>query len=136
MRGAGLGGLGFGMGMGYTVPVVVSEVTTKVEKTLNLQVEVFLNGHPNRYRISARQFTYAYLGAEVRLRSTDNFLRLFLDLVRLAPAAWRNRGAEFLASDPPRLLGYPSRHAFEEECVWWLWRRSLPAAPAAPVGLA
>ena len=110
-------------------PVVVRDLEVKESRQASLMAEVFLNGHPNRYRILAKGFNYAYLGPEASLRSTDNFLRLLGDLLRFAPGATRNCGAEFLASNPPQTLPYPSRHAFEEESVWWLWKRALPPGP-------
>jgi hypothetical protein len=122
----GAGVLDVGAFYGLAPLVSMAGLPSKIEKSLNLQIEIVLNGHPNRYRISARQFTYAYLGAEVSPRATDNFLHLFRDLLGFAPSASRNRGADYLAGDPPRLMAYPSRHAFEEECVWCLWRRGLP----------
>jgi hypothetical protein len=35
----------------------------------------------------------------------------------------RNRGADFLAAEEPRIMTYPSRHAFEEEITWCLWMK-------------
>ena len=108
------------------MPVVIMEERNVEEKKLNLLAEVHLRGGP-RYRVQARGFVYAYLGDKVSPRSSDNFLTLVRDLLRLAPATTRNRGAALLAADPPRTLAYPSRHAFEEELVWCLWMKGQGA---------
>jgi hypothetical protein len=105
------------------VPFVVSESSTREEKKLNLLADIFLAGG-GRYRILPRQFSYAYLGASVSQRASDNFLTLAGDLLRFASGAFRNRGAALLAGSPPRTLSYPSRRAFEQEITWCLWMRA------------
>jgi len=103
-------------------PVLVQNVIVAEQHIPYMLVEVFLAGG-GRYRIQARQFSYAYLGASVSQRSGDNFLTFIRDLQRFASGAFRNRGAALLAGEPPRTMSYPSRHAFEEEITWCLWMK-------------
>jgi hypothetical protein len=98
------------------------DVRATEEKKLNMVADLLLAGGA-RYRITPKQFSYAYLGASIRQRSSENFLTLLRDLFRLAAGAIRNRGAAMLAADPPKIMPYPSRHAFEEEITWFLWMK-------------
>jgi len=104
---------------------VVLETDLEVQelRKLNLLAEVFLAVEPRRCRVVAKSVGYAYLGARRSNRSADNFVMFVQDLVRQAASADINRGAEMLAGDPPTAMTYPSRYAFEEEIIWYLWAR-------------
>jgi hypothetical protein len=108
--------------------VVVRDLDVEELHLPNMLIEIFLAGG-DRYRIGAKKCSYAYLGASVSQRSSDNFLALSRDLLRLAPVAFRNRGAALLAGDPPKTMTYPTRHAFEEEITWCLWMKAQKGNP-------
>jgi hypothetical protein len=103
--------------------IVVRDLKVEEQHIPHALVEIFL-ADGGRYRIQPHKFSYAYLGASVSQRSSDNFLALMRDLLRLACGAFRNRGAALLAGDPPRTMTYPTRHAFEEEITWCLWMKA------------
>ena len=101
--------------------ITVTDVRTKEEVHLNFLLEILI-GSDQRYRTTSKDFIYAYLAARRSNRSSDNFVLLVRDLLAYATYAGINRGAAAIAQDPPSTFEYPSRHAFEEEMVWLLWR--------------
>jgi hypothetical protein len=115
---------------GGAIPVVMSEFRDREEKNRRLLLEILLEVSPGRYRATAHKFNYGYLGPRQARGKSANFALMVGDLMRLATSASLNRGVVGLGQDPPQTLEYPTRHAFEEEILWVLWksrgRRPLP----------
>lgn len=113
------------VGMGRAVfSIYLTDVRTKEEANLRLVLEFLLDVEPFRYRMEAGGFNYSYLGSRLRRGPVENYLLFARDLLTFGTGATLNRGAAALAEDPPRTFEYPSKHAFEEELVWLLWRSS------------
>jgi hypothetical protein len=95
----------------------------EVEAT-RLTLEVFLDIPPGRYHIEADKFHFGYLGDRLSPSRERNYLALVRDCVGCARSAVLNRGALCITQNPDSiaLAEYPSKHAFEEETVWLLWR--------------
>jgi len=104
------------------VPVVKTEHSDKAEEKVCLTLELFLDVAPGRYHIEADRFNFAYLGDRLGDSRTRNYVALVRDCLAHATGAVLNRGATAIGQETPRLLTYPSKHAFEEEIVWLLWR--------------
>ncbi len=92
------------------------------EEHVRLWLELFLDIAPARYHITADKFNFAYLGDRMTSSRTRNYLALVSDCVGCASGAFLNRGAAAIGQEPPTMRKYPSKHAFEEETVWQLWR--------------
>jgi len=110
-----------GTGRG-SVPIPVTDVTHREKRRLTSMLELFIGRTPQRYRTTAEEFVYTYLGPRRSRRAEDNFVLLVHDLLARATEASLNRGADAAAADPPGTFAYPARHAFEEEITWLLWR--------------
>ncbi|KPK81336.1 MAG: hypothetical protein AMJ81_10695 [Phycisphaerae bacterium SM23_33] len=108
------------------VPVVLSDFADREERNLRLALEILIEAAPARYRATAHNFNYGYLGPRQHRRPAENFALLVRDLMQLAINASANRGAVGLAQDPAQTLEYPARHAFEEEMIWLLWKLRGP----------
>jgi hypothetical protein len=109
-------------GEGRAVPTVKVEHKDREVREHHLILEIFLDMAPGRYYVDAGRFNFAYLGDRLHPDRSRNFLALARDCLEYASNAVLNRGATGLRREPPRLLEYPSKHAFEEESVWCLWR--------------
>lgn len=108
---------------GGAYPIVLTDVTHKESASHVPILEVHLETPPRRLHVKADEFQYNYLGAARMHSHVDNYLRVVLDVLRLAPRATLNRGAQSLRADGKTIYQYPSRHAFEEELVWLLWHK-------------
>jgi len=116
---------GVGMsGRFAVVPVVVTDIRHKELQEDSLVLEVYCRGDDGleRHRAFGDQFRYDGLGDQMDRSHVVNFARMAGQVVDRAVAARRNRGAAALADGGRRTYRYPSRHAFEEEIVWLLWR--------------
>jgi hypothetical protein len=60
--------------------------------------------------------------------SSSNHLLLIQELEEHAHHASLNQGAYFACQKPSEVFRYPSRHAYQEELVWLLWRLKKLAA--------
>jgi hypothetical protein len=74
-----------------------------------------------RYRAILPDVLFTYLGPRLTSDRDTNFRLLLADLLRLAPKALINRGANMLTQEPPETVKYDSRPAFEKELRWLLW---------------
>ena len=117
---------------GNDLPVTVTEIDYKDVQQDRLVLELIVRGDPPRYRAVAHGFLYNYLGPRRRQQAAENFRLLLADLVGLAKGAALNRGAAGLVRQPPQFFHYPTRHAFEEELSWLLWRMVGLAGLDAP----
>jgi hypothetical protein len=94
-----------------------------VEKEhMRLWLELFLDIAPARHHITAEKFNFGYLGDRLNPSRTRNYVSLVQDCLGCATGAILNRGAQRVSENPDALLQYPSKHAFEEETIWLLWR--------------
>ena len=104
------------------VPVTRTEHEDKAEEVTELTLELFLDVAPARFHIEADRFNFGYLGDRLHDSRPHNYAALVHDCLTHATRAVLNRGAARHKADPKRLVTYPSKHAFEEEIVWLLWR--------------
>jgi len=115
------------------VPVIEYEHGDKAEDVARLRLDLFLSVEPGRYQIAAEKFSFDTLAPRPGSHTGSSFAAFVLACAARAPGALLNRGALGLTKDSRRLVHYPGRHAFEEECVWHLWRhyasRSRDASP-------
>ncbi|MFW6164467.1 MAG: hypothetical protein ACODAJ_16985 [Planctomycetota bacterium] len=103
----------------------------KPQEVVEMTLEIFLDVAPARLRIEARRFNFAYLGDRLHDSRPRNYAALVADTLRQAAGAVLNRGAERLQREPGKLVTYPSKHAFEEEIVWLLWRHFVAGKQGA-----
>jgi len=115
MTPTGFGGLGL-------YPYADRTVSTKEEQQSRLILEIYLDINPIRSHADSREFRYNYLGPRLLSGSAKNFSLLVTDLAKYATKASLNRGAQTISQDPTKTFSYPSRHAFEEEIIWLLWK--------------
>lgn len=117
------------------VPVGLTDLEAKQSIRLHLVLEMLLSCEPRRCYVEGNTFSYEYLAERRSNRSADNFVAFVRDVVRRATRAVHNRGAELLRADPPKVMTYPSRHAFEQEIVWQLWSRAATPGMRTEAGL-
>ena len=56
----------------------------------------------------------------------ENFVQLTADIIIYAKGAALNRGALAIGQEGPEAtFAYPSKHAFEEETIWLLYKLGL-----------
>ena len=111
-----------------SVPVVKEEHSDKAEEVTELTLQLFLDVAPGRFHIEADRFNFSYLGDRLHDSRSHNYAALVRDCLTHATRAVLNRGAARQKADPKRLTTYPSRHAFEEEIVWLLWRHFVASS--------
>lgn len=104
------------------VPIFVTDVSEREESVELPLLEIFADVAPARWRITPREFSYAYLGERMQRGLGKNFALFVEDLLRFAPHALLNRGFKAFRATPRRSFHYPNRHAFEEETLWLLWK--------------
>jgi len=112
-----IGGAGPGV-----MKVEEAEHKDEEERVYRSTLEVFINVAPGRYHITAERFNFGYLGERLSASRGRNYVEMVRDCLARATGAVLNMGAQALRSEPPSVVRYPSRHAFEEELVWLLWR--------------
>jgi hypothetical protein len=115
---------------GIPMSVVESEYATKEERHGNLLLEIVLSRAVLRYTANAAHFNFQYLGDRRSPDLESNYALLVRDLLRFAPHAATNQGADCFRSQPPPLFSYPSKNAFYEEIMWLLWKRNQPGGQA------
>ncbi len=113
---------------GGSCPILLTDVSTKEEQNIRPMLEIYMTVDPTRIAVHGHEFQYNYLGDRLQLRYMDNFALLVQDVTTFAASAILNRGAMSLRDDNTVTYHYPTRHAFEEEIVWSLWRCSLATA--------
>jgi hypothetical protein len=110
-----------------TCPIFLTDITVREHRRARLVLELILDIAPGRLELLGQEGQYNYLGDRLCLRYMDNFAMLVQDLCANARGAVLNRGADSLRNDSTVTLHYPTRHAFEEEITWLLWKK-LPFA--------
>ena len=125
MLAGGISGCGLGsMPMVFLVPE--RDVSIRYKRESRGLLDIFMDCEPYRYRIWADKFNFSYLGQRRSRKKLENFVQLVEDFTRYASGAALNRGAVAIRDDGlEATFGYPSRHAFEEETVWLLYRLGL-----------
>jgi hypothetical protein len=88
-------------------------------------LEIFLTGGI-RYSINADKapLLFTYLADRRTKDLSHNFNLVVQDLVRHAPHAALNRGANSAAENPDLPFFYPNKIAFYHELIWLLWLAS------------
>lgn len=125
--GYGCGAVPFaGYGCG-AVPFITTNIREHLNEKERLVLEVFLDPTPGRLRLLGHAALYDYLGSRRQRLYLDNFTMLVQDLTGFATGAILNRGAAAIKARQTTVLRYPTRHAFEEEIIWWRWaNRTTP----------
>ena len=116
------------VGYGRNGAIVVNVQQDVENRGARLGLEVV--SHELRFRAMADELL-SRRGPTDRPTWAANFVQTVRELLRRAPQAGANRGAVALAMEPPATFTYPSRHSFEEETRWLLWRLRPGAADAA-----
>ncbi|HET6429922.1 MAG TPA: hypothetical protein VM389_03680 [Phycisphaerae bacterium] len=109
------------------MPMVIPEFRDREYEAANMSLEILALDGPTRYHVQPDRFQYGYLGDRLQRTAARNFVLLVRDLMAMAPHASANRGAVLMQRDPPESFAYPSRHAFEEETIWILWKAQRAA---------
>ena len=119
-------GLGMGLGLGpmpavYVVPE--KEVSIRYRRESRGLLDIIVQNEPYRYHIRAEKFNYGYLGERQSSKKMDNFVQLVGDMASYASEAALNRGAVAIRDDGGEAtFSYPSKHAYEEESRWLLYK--------------
>ncbi|NIA07599.1 MAG: hypothetical protein GWP14_08200 [Actinobacteria bacterium] len=117
---------GVGLGLGHIPPVYVvpeRELSIRYQRKSRGLLDVFVKDEPYRYHIRAEKFNYNYLGDRQTNNKMENFTQLVHDVVSYATAAALNRGAVAIKDEGiEAIFSYPSKHAFEEETIWLLYK--------------
>ena len=106
-----------------SAPITMIEHLGKEQRNLRLALQLVLDIQPICLRVIAKD----YRGPRpqgVRNR-TEHVIALIQQMCGHAREAVLNRGAEALMKDGVTTFDYPTRHAFEEEIVWLLWRQGM-----------
>ena len=99
------------------------ELSIRYPREVRGLLDIFFQDEPYRYHIRADKFNYAYLGERQSRNNMENFAHLVGDLTSYVRGAALNRGAVAIRDDGlGSSFSYPSRHAFEEETIWLLYR--------------
>lgn len=87
-------------------------------------IDLLRDEEPRRYQIDGAEFLYDGLGDDMADDWQTNFRTLVALIVEHATDAGAvlNRGARDMVGVSDTALAYPSRHAYEEEIEWLLWR--------------
>ena len=86
-------------------------------------LDIFVEDEPYLYHIRADEFNYEYLADRFSRNKLENFAQLVSDIVSYATGAALNRGAVAIRDDGiEATFSYPSRHGFEEETIWLLYK--------------
>jgi hypothetical protein len=92
------------------------------EENLHLMLELVLAGGVARYSMIADEFVFNHLGARLTKETARNFEFVVRELAEKAPHAGLNRGAFLICQNETEIFNYPSKAAFFEEIIWFLWR--------------
>ena len=112
-----------GGGLMPSCPILLSDISVREHRRARLVLDLILSVPPGRVELLGHEGQYNYLGERLELRYMDNFAMLVQDLCEFANLAILNRGAVSLCDDNTVTYHYPTRHAFEEEITWLLWKR-------------
>jgi len=105
----------------YLVPE--KEVSIRYRQEVHGLLDIVVLDEPYRYHIRADKFNYNYLADRQTLNKMENFALLVADLTSYAQGAALNRGTVAIRDDGiEATFSYPSRHAFEEETIWLLYK--------------
>ena len=113
------------VGLGRPIPHVVPERELSIRYRTESRglLDVFVQDEPYRYHIRAEKFNYNYLGERQGRNKMENFIQLVGDIASYATGAALNRGAVAIRDERPEAtFSYPSRHAFDEETIWLLYK--------------
>ncbi len=126
--------MGFGViGAFGAVVAPEREVSIRYKRESRGLLDIFVDCEPYRYRIRADKFNFSYLGQRRARKSLENFVQLVNDLTSYASCAALNRGAVAIQKEGlAATFGYPSRHAFEEETIWLLYKFGLSRGRSWP----
>lgn len=92
------------------------------EERSRLIVDLFLMNRTTRFSLEAGEFQFDCLGTAATEDTAANYLLLLQRLGQLLPDASLNQGAFLACQTPAGMFSYPSKHAYQEELVWLLWR--------------
>ena len=92
------------------------------DEKLHLMLELILAGGVARYSMIADEFVFNHLGARLTKETARNFEMVVRELADNAGHAGLNRGAYLICQGEKEIFTYPSKAAFFEEIVWFLWR--------------
>lgn len=131
--GTGLVGVAGGLGAAVTAGYIQSkygaperEISIRYKRESHGLLDIFVDSQPYCYRIRADKFNFAYLGQRQTKNRHENFVELVNDLTTHATVAALNRGAVAIRQDGlDATFAYPTRHAFEEETIWLLYKFGL-----------
>ena len=112
---------------GLRVPVVYvvpeKEVSIRYRRESRGLLDIIVQNEPYRYHIRAEKFNYDYLAERQSAKKMENFVQLVGDLASYASEAALNRGAVAIRDDGAEAtFSYPSKHAYEEEARWLLYK--------------
>ncbi len=123
------GGFGAAVAAGYIQSMYAGperEISIRYKRQSRGLLDIFVDCEPYRYRIWADKFNFAYLDQRISRKRIENVAQLVGDLTTYATAAALNRGAVAIRQDGlEATFAYPSRHAFEEETIWLLYKFGL-----------
>jgi hypothetical protein len=129
MGSGALMGLGAAVAAGYIQSKYAAPdraISIRYKRESRGLLDVFINCEPYHYRIRADKFNFGGLGERISGKTMENFAQLVGDLTRYASGAALNRGAVAIREEGlEATFGYPSRHAFEEETIWLLYKLGL-----------
>ena len=112
---------GLRMPVVYVVPE--KEVSIHYRAEARGVLDVLVEDEPYHYHIRADKFNYSYLGERQTNNQMENFTQLVGDIVSYATGAALNRGAVAIRDDGlEATFSYPSKHAFQEETIWLLYK--------------
>jgi len=92
------------------------------DEKMHLMLELILAGGVARYSMIADEFVFNHLGARLTKETARNFEMVVRELADNAGHAGLNRGAYLICQAEKDIFTYPSKSAFFEEIVWFLWR--------------
>jgi len=104
-----------------------SDVRSRLETSQHLILELVLRSGVGRFELLAHQFPFNYVINLPAASLAEKFVWLVLNLIRQAPNAWLNRGAQDILDGVKLARGYPSRQVMWDEMTWLLWSRAHAA---------
>lgn len=120
-----------GGGRHYGYVMAREPMTTETRKE-HLLLEIIVTRAVLRYTIIADRpggLSFEYLGARQVKGVAGNFLLVVQDVLKFAPEAAINLGAQEIRENSAKPFIYPSKTSFYDEMVWMLWQMSLNSSP-------
>lgn len=99
-----------------------NHASARGDEKMHLMLELILAGGVARYSMIADEFVFNHLGARLTKETARNFEMVVRELADNAGHAGLNRGAYLICQGEKDIFTYPSKSAFFEEIVWFLWR--------------